>query len=765
MTKSGIILTDKFSFVERSDNEKMKKEVKLTEISAIGEEYVSSSGEYIYLEPSAPCFCLGGAFLKDGVVVRTAANATDNRYATNTAGATLRFCTTALKIKIKAEISSPYKTNTTIARGSYGFDLYVGSGTNRIEMGDHLQKMTGISLDEMVELPEGLKEVLLYLPQLADLDKLAIGFDSTSALVGQPCERDCAPIVFYGSGITQGLSSSRAGNSYANIVTRMFNADSINLGMIDGAHGEREIAEYIASLENISAFVMEFDHGASLDDLRANHYSFYKTVRDAHPDIPIVIMNDPVFSEADRMERGERVAVISDTYERALAAGDSKVWLLDGEDIFPTEDMLDLYTSELETLNNTGHYYLATCIYDILNSSFTPNSEKSGILRRVGFKDAFEYELHSYDERITEGEYLPVASLDKKYVAESENGVSFLTLSLPQLHLGGLIHPDDNQGEFYRVPYVRKDEFLKNLLESAYNTLLNHTTGGTVRFRTNSDYIVVKGALEYMGAGDHGSFMGFSGIEVFVGSGNDRVYCEARGQSIVGSEFCEKVELPNGYKEVMLALPNYSGIKEISIGIPAEAEIAAPLERDYASILFYGTSITQGACASRSSLGYANITARLLNTDLVHLGFSGSGRGEQIMADFIASKANDLSVFVMNYDGNSSAAEMRENCYNFYKTVRNANAELPIVLMSAVYANDIRTSYREECYEIMKKTYEDALAEGDRNVYLLDCRDVFPDELRTLRDICTVDYCHLTDTGMYYAARKIYAVVRKILAK
>ena len=765
MKTKGIILTDEFSFVARSDDEKLA-DISLTKVSEIDEQYVISSGGYFYVDATAPCFELGRATTDErGNIARLAADVSDSEYASNTAGVTLRFVTTASLIKIKANVSRAYSTETTVARGSYGFDLYVGSGTDRVEMGDHLQKMTGTDLNESVELPGGTKEVLIYLPQLANLETLAIGFDSANAQVGLPTERDRAPIVFYGSGITQGLSSSRPGNAYANIVTRMLNTDCINFGMIDGAHGEAALAEYIASLGDISAFVMEFDHGATLDELKANHYSFYKTVRDAYPEIPIIIMNDPVLSEADRAERWERVAVIKETYDKALAAGDSMVWLLDGEDIFPTDDMLDLYTSELETLNNTGLYYLATCIYDVLNSAFTPDEEKSGVSREVGLKDTFEYELHSYDDKIMDGEYVDVSSVENRNVRAERDGISYLKLSTPQLELGGLIDPDDNMGEFYRVPYERKDEFLANLLESAYVQLLNHTSGGTVRFRTNADRIVVKATLENASRGDHGSFMGFSGLEVYVGTGNDRVYCEDRGQALVGNNFTETVTLPDGYKEVMITLPNYSGIKELVIGVPTDAKIAAPTERDYEPILFYGTSITQGACASRSSLGFANLTARLLNTDLVHLGFSGSGRGEQIMADYIASMANDISAFVMNYDANSSASEMRERCYPFYKTVREANPDLPIFLMSCPYFNDVRVGFREECYQIMKDTYDRAVAEGDTNVYLIDCRDVFPDELTTIRDIGVVDYCHLTDTGMYYVAREIYAAVREVLAK
>ncbi len=768
MLKSGIVLTDEFSFVARNDKDKIKESVQLTRLSAVDSQYIKENGGVIYVDVTAPYFEIGGGYVNEsGRIVRLADEASDESRAANTAGVTIRFCTTANSIKIKASTTNAYSDDNTVPRGSYGFDFYVGSGTDRTEAGDYLQQYTAANLDAEIPLSGGgTKEVVIYLPQLANLNTFAIGFGSKTAAIAAPLERDYAPIVFYGSGITQGIHTSHAGNAYTNIVTRMLNTDCINLGMIGGVRGEAAMAQYIASLESISAFVMEFDHDATLEDLSANHYNFYKTVRDAHPDIPIVIMTDPVFSEADRAERGERVAVIEETFKKALAAGDSKVWLLDGDDIFPSDDMLDVYTSNLETLNTTGHFYLATCVYDILNSAFTPDTEKKGVEREVGYKDDFGYTLFNKNSEVESAEYVSVSSLDESYVSRGKDGFQCLTLSTPQFELGGLIHPDDNQGEFYRVPYDRKDEFLANLLETAsYTKLLNHTTGGTIRFCTDADEILLMGRLEYMTGAGNSSLMGASGLEVYVGSGNDRVYCEDRGQTIVGNNFTEVVKLPAGYKEVMITLPNYSGIESLFIGLKPEAKIAAPTERTQAPVLFYGTSITQGACASRSTLAFANHTARLLDADLIHLGFSGSGRGEQIMADYIASYANDISAFVMNYDGNSGAAEMRERCYPVYKTVRDANPDLPIFLMSAVYAHDVRSGYREECYQIMKETYDRAIAEGDTNVYLIDCRDVFPEDLRTLRDICIIDYCHLTDVGMYYAAKEIYASVEEVLVK
>ena len=49
-------------------------------------------------------------------------------------------------------------------------------------------------------------------------------------------------------------------------------------------------------------------------------------------------------------------------------------------------------------------------------------------------------------------------------------------------------------------------------------------------------------------------------------------------------------------------------------------------------VVFYGTSITQGGCASRPGMSYTAIVGRKLNLDFVNQGFSGNGLGEPEVA-------------------------------------------------------------------------------------------------------------------------------------
>ena len=211
----------------------------------------------------------------------------------------------------------------------------------------------------------------------------------------------------------------------------------------------------------------------------------------------------------------------------------------------------------------------------------------------------------------------------------------------------------------------------------------------------------------------------------------------------------------------MIELPTYAGISSITIGFSEGAEIAAPLDRNHDAVLFYGSSITQGASATRTGLAYTNIVARLLNVDCTNLGFSGSARGEQIMAEYIASK--EMSVFVMDYDHNSATNELREMHYDFYKTVREANPDLPIVLVTRPIFTPEKTADDQAREDIVRSTYEKALAEGDENIYFVKGYDFFP--FMSMADLYMVDGTHPNDLGMYYMAKAVYSVVNEILNK
>ena len=107
--------------------------------------------------------------------------------------------------------------------------------------------------------------------------------------------------------------------------------DHINLGFSGSARAQVEIAEYIAKLD-MSIFVYDYDYNADDPEfLEATHERMFKTVREKHPDVPIIMMSRPKFCLDG--EELKRVEIIKKTYENAKSRGDKNVYFIDGRDL------------------------------------------------------------------------------------------------------------------------------------------------------------------------------------------------------------------------------------------------------------------------------------------------------------------------------------------------------------------------------------------------------------------------------------------------
>ena len=119
----------------------------------------------------------------------------------------------------------------------------------------------------------------------------------------------------------------------------------------------------------------------------------------------------------------------------------------------------------------------------------------------------------------------------------------------------------------------------------------------------------------------------------------------------------------------------------------------------------------------------------------------------------------EMSAFVCDYDHNAPTAEhLRATHLPLYRAVRAKQPGLPIILISKPdHQTDLETLER---FEIIRATYETAIAEGDRNITLIDGRTLFDGEMA---DSCTVDTCHPNDLGFYRMAQKIAPVIEGAL--
>ncbi len=357
---------------------------------------------------------------------------------------------------------------------------------------------------------------------------------------------------------------------------------------------------------------------------------------------------------------------------------------------------------------------------------------------------------------INSGDFKKASEVDANYITKTENGYTYLSIFAPEINISGFPYLQENGNQLYRLKLADKDKYSANNSYLAWDT-----AGGHVRFRTNATSLKIDVTLQYSGAGmKHFAPSGISGIDVYVGTGTARQYVT----TVLPKQepnYSGDVTLEAGTKEVLINLPSYAGIKEMSIGFPEGTTVAQPLPYTYEKpIVFYGSSITQGGCSSRPGTAYFNILSRALDANIVNLGFSGSAFGETSIAEYIASI--ELSAFVFDYDYNADTPEkLGPTHYPFYEIVRKAHPDIPIIFVSRCSYNP-KDPNAVQCRKLIMDNYEKAKAAGDNNVYFVDGSLFFDQD--NPNDY-TVDGLHPTDLGFRAMAEVIYPVLKAALEK
>lgn len=368
-------------------------------------------------------------------------------------------------------------------------------------------------------------------------------------------------------------------------------------------------------------------------------------------------------------------------------------------------------------------------------------------MRNLVFTD-----VHSSNEDLLNREFIRVESISDNI----KDGKYFINGTTPPFEIGGIAHPKDNSGEFYRL-----DASKKEIYSTDNRNLAECTQGANIRFITDAKEVTVSAKLRGAVLGmQHFCNRGVYGFDLYVGTGTDRKYVGKQMQFMVNTptEMEDTLELPEGIKEVMLNFPLYGGVEKIEFGFSKGVKIAAPTKREWGDIAFYGSSITQGGCVSRPSSAYTNIVCRALDANCKGYGFSGSAMGETAVAEYIAKQK--LDAFVMDYDYNALTVEDLKNThYNFYKIVRDKQKDLPIIFVThPIYSDPTDEDFRR--FEVVKDTYNRAIAQGDKNVWFVDSMDFFSPQMR---DLYSVDNLHPNDLGQLAMAETIYPVVKKAL--
>lgn len=328
--------------------------------------------------------------------------------------------------------------------------------------------------------------------------------------------------------------------------------------------------------------------------------------------------------------------------------------------------------------------------------------------------------------------------------------IKFYDIKQPPFKIHGVFY---DSGKYRRIP----ENVAKTVNDGVYGLHAN-TAGGRVRFKTDSPYVAIHSEMPSIGKMPHFALTGSAGFDLYIGKEPAKYI----------ATFVPPFEIKDGYesvvffdssemREITINFPLYSEVSELYIGVSNDA-VLCPAEKYKLEkpIVYYGSSITQGGCASRPGNSYESIVSRMLNADYVNLGFSGSARAEDEIAEYISKL--DMSMLVYDYDHNAPTAEhLNKTHEKMFKIIRKTNPDLPIMLLSRPKFS--LTEDEEIRLEIIKSTYQNAIESGDRNVYLIDGRAL----MKTAEDEGTVDNCHPNDLGFMSMAKELGDLLEKIL--
>ena len=355
---------------------------------------------------------------------------------------------------------------------------------------------------------------------------------------------------------------------------------------------------------------------------------------------------------------------------------------------------------------------------------------------------------------------MDITKIDKNFANTfSYEGMKVYDVNEAPFRLYGLCR-QEGEKDYKRLPV----DFAKNLGNPSVAVMYNRTTGIRVRFKTDSNRIILKCVQKEQVNIPHIAVTCSSCFDLYA----DGRYCNVFRPGIdTDGKNSDDKSMDGGYqsgyvfkgerkmRELLIHFPLYNSVEQVYIALEEDAQVLPAEEYPHtAPVVFYGSSITQGACASHPGNCYVNILSRRLGFDFVNLGFSGGCFGEIEFAQYIPGL--NPSVLVMDYDHNSPLAQLEERHEAFFLEFRKHCPHTPVVFITAA-DRALGTQTRRN---VIFRTYENAVAAGDKNVYFIDGSEIYREPGV---DACTADNAHPNDLGFWFMANRIEKTLAQIL--
>ena len=332
--------------------------------------------------------------------------------------------------------------------------------------------------------------------------------------------------------------------------------------------------------------------------------------------------------------------------------------------------------------------------------------------------------------------------------------------------IDGQAWPDEVQSTYDRLPADAE----KTVRKAVWN-LSKHAAGLKIRFRSNASEIRVRYKVNGNIAMPHMPATGVSGVDLYAkDSGGKWLWC--RGNYSFGDtikyNFLNITPNDRYHKkgrEYHLYLPLYNSVEWLEIGVDEDALFEPLPTRKEKPIVVYGTSIAQGACASRPGMAWTSILERKMDRPIINLGFSGNGKLEDELIDLLAEI--DAKIYILDClpnlapTKNLSLEDVHERIISSVKRLRKSSTAPILLVEHAGYADASLNIKRYNIFTGLNKMTQKAFAqlksECIQNIYLLSHA-----ELELTLD-SYVDGTHSSDLGMEIYASSYEKKIRQIL--
>lgn len=315
---------------------------------------------------------------------------------------------------------------------------------------------------------------------------------------------------------------------------------------------------------------------------------------------------------------------------------------------------------------------------------------------------------------------------------------------------------------YHRLPDRFKSEVRKEVWD-----LSCQNAGLSIRFYTNATHISVKYKVNGGYSMPHMPSTGVSGVDLYtIDCNGHRAWCEGKSSfsDTIRYEFknLNYHNIHNKGNEFQLYLPLYNEVTSMHIGIPSGSMFRFISETNERPVVVYGTSIAQGACASRPGMAWTNYMQRITDFPVINLGFSGNGQLEESI--FQALSEIPAQLYVIDCMPNMTGVRtslIKERIKKGIAILReHNNAPILFVEHDGYMGGKVSNSRKEE-YENSNKelriAYEILCKEGTPNLYYLNQKELGLDM------DSQVDGIHASDWGMATYAKSIGNKVNDIL--